>query len=248
MRPMFPSRRHRAARLARLIVLLGLLALAGAPVVEVAAGPARALPPHARYAGRSHAEWSMEWWRFVFRIPPAQNPLNDPTGDNCAVGQSGHVWFLVGTATPDPVVRTCRVPTGTALFFPVVNTLSAVPEDGATAAAVRAASVAIVDEAATDPARLYVTVDGEPVADVAARRVTTPVFAFTGATPNVYSQIGCVAHAPHCYEGLRSTAVADGYYVLLPPLPKGEHTLRIHGEFPAFNNFVADATYHLIVG
>jgi len=38
----------------------------------------------------------------------------------------------------------------------------------------------------------------------------------------------------------------EGFYVMLKPLPVGEHTLTLHGEFPSFD-VVLDVTYHLTV-
>ena len=40
--------------------------------------------------------------------------------------------------------------------------------------------------------------------------------------------------------------VDDGVYVMLRPLPKGEHTLNFKGTFPQFD-FSLDFTYKLIV-
>jgi len=58
------------------------------------------------------------------RFPAASNPILDNTGAYSSVGQSGKVWFLAGTtgsgAVP-PVVRTITIPSGTPLFFPIVN-------------------------------------------------------------------------------------------------------------------------------
>ena len=62
-----------------------------------------------------------QWWQFVTSIPTSVNPGLDQTGADCLVGQGGPVWFLVGTFTNGPVTRTCSVPEGAWLLFPVVN-------------------------------------------------------------------------------------------------------------------------------
>jgi len=50
------------------------------------------------------------------------NPVTDTTGQFCATGQKGAVWFLAGTfGVPSSVSRTCTVPAGQALFFPVIG-------------------------------------------------------------------------------------------------------------------------------
>ncbi len=72
-------------------------------------------------------------------MPKASNPILQEGNVDCGVGQQGHVWFLTGTFNESGVVsRTCRIPAGTALFFPVLNvecsTLEAPPFFGADAA------------------------------------------------------------------------------------------------------------------
>ena len=64
-------------------------------VGNVATSP-RVLPPNAHPHGRSYGEWAAAWWQYVLSVTSAQNPLFDETGANCAVSQTGHVFFLVG--------------------------------------------------------------------------------------------------------------------------------------------------------
>jgi hypothetical protein len=74
---------------------------------------------------------SADWWQWALSIPEAVHPLafvGAESADYCAVGQHSGVWFLGGViaATPvDPiegtVTRTCVVPQGAAIFFPVIN-------------------------------------------------------------------------------------------------------------------------------
>src|SRR5712691_7423620 len=72
--------------------------------------------------GMTYGDWSAAWWQYVLSIPTATNPVFDTTGTNCAIGQSsGPVFFLAGAATTDLVTRTCTVPAGKALLFPIVN-------------------------------------------------------------------------------------------------------------------------------
>src|SRR5262245_38045217 len=88
------------------------LAIAGGPRVE----PFNALP-----AGQSYGRWAAEWWQWVLGIPAAVNPLTDTTGAQCAQRQVDTVWFLAGSAS-GPVVRSCTIPAGVSLFFPLINT------------------------------------------------------------------------------------------------------------------------------
>src|SRR4029077_11807072 len=79
----------------------------------------------AQYPPASHLATS--WWQWVFETPASENPLTDTTGQFAAVNQSGRVWFLAGNPG-GTTVRTITVPSGKALFFPIVNVFDA--EDG----------------------------------------------------------------------------------------------------------------------
>jgi hypothetical protein len=65
-----------------------------------------------------------EWWQWALSIPTKVNPLLDTNGGNCMIGQRGSMWFLAGTFGIDMVTRTCDVPEGKALFFPVINQIN----------------------------------------------------------------------------------------------------------------------------
>lgn len=81
------------------------------------------LPVESRAFGRSYGEWSAAWWQWAYGIPVPVNPLFDETGARCGTGQSGKVWFLAGVfnASGTAVRNDCEVPTGTALFVPILN-------------------------------------------------------------------------------------------------------------------------------
>ena len=79
----------------------------------------------AQYPPASHLATS--WWQWALETPASENPLTDTTGQFAAVNQSGRVWFLAGN-TGGTTVRTITVPSGKALFFPIVNVFDA--EDG----------------------------------------------------------------------------------------------------------------------
>src|SRR5262245_65845670 len=72
----------------------------------------------AQYPPASHLATS--WWKWALETPASENPLTDTTGQFAAVNQSGRVWFLAGNAG-GTTVRTITVPSGKALFFPIVN-------------------------------------------------------------------------------------------------------------------------------
>ena len=82
------------------------------------------IPPHARAYGLSYSEWGTQWWRWAYSFPVDQFPPLQSGDLDCAAGQSGPVWFLAGTAGQGPVTRSCTIPTGKAIFFPIITYLN----------------------------------------------------------------------------------------------------------------------------
>jgi hypothetical protein len=187
-------------------------------------------------------DMTAQWWQLMFSIPSAANPINDTTGSNCMVGQSGPTWFLGGSVTVSPITRSCSIPSGKALFLPVINAanintpgLCGQP-NSQTAKQLRAGIAPLIDGAT----RVSATVDGNAVPNIV--RVQSSVFAIALPADNIFS-IECLQTIP---EGIYSPGVDDGFYVRLPALSVGKHTIHLHGEIPAFN-FVQDITYSLTV-
>jgi hypothetical protein len=193
----------------------------------------------------SFQDLSAEWWQWALSIPTDVNPQLDPTGANAVVGQHGKVWFLAGVFGGGTVTRTCSVPEGTALFFPLINSVNfntpnvcGQGSDNISVEDLRAASAAFVDGATN----LSVTVDMVAIKNL--RRVQSKVFAVALPEENVFdSQCASEGGVP---ARIYSPAVDDGFYVLLDKLSAGEHTLVFHAENPS-QGFVQDVTYMLTV-
>lgn len=184
---------------------------------------------------------SGQWWQWIYSLPSSVNPNLDTTGADCVVGQRGDIWFLAGNFG-GAVTRTCSVPEGKVLFFPVVNssffnspnTCGQGPESFS-AKQMRAAVAPFIDGATNVSA----TLDGRPVKNI--QRVRSEVFEVSLPASNVYEFFGV-----SCASGVYSPAIDDGYYVQLKPLGAGAHELNIHAEVPA-SGFVLDVTYNLTV-
>lgn len=73
--------------------------------------------------GRTYVEWCKSWWNWILSIPKPCNPLLDPDGTYSSRNQpSLNVWFLAGSFGDSAnVKRSCTIPTGRAVLFPVVN-------------------------------------------------------------------------------------------------------------------------------
>ena len=69
----------------------------------------------------SYGEWTARWWQWAMSIPIDKNPLVDTTGEFCAEGQHGPVWFLAGTSGKTHLAeRKCIIPSKESILFPII--------------------------------------------------------------------------------------------------------------------------------
>jgi hypothetical protein len=186
-------------------------------------------------------------------MPVTASPQFD-TAD-CSTGQSGPSWFLAGTFSGGTITRTCTIPAGKALVFPVANAWAdntgcapACPPTSYTPAQLLAIAKSIQNNAT----QLTCTIDGVPVsglANAAPYRVSS-VFSYTlpndpNNVINYFVLNFCGAAAPGCYAagGTVFPAASDGVFVYVSPLPIGKHT--IHFSFAGSPSL--DITYNLTV-
>jgi hypothetical protein len=236
-RPLF-RRASGLVFVATAVALLMAMGPRGATVVD--SDGVRIVDPDHRIFGRTYSELAGEWWNWAFQGPIETFPLFDETGEFCDVGQNGKFWFLAGNFGGTSV-RSCTVPAGKALFFPVVNTLWWAPEDGDTAEELRAIANSFIDPGALT---ISCEINGESVADLFAYRAQSPPGGFTFDIPE-----GSVGTAFGFDAGPRTPAVADGYWIALKPLPEGAHAIHfsaIVGD-PDTPDFELDVTYLLTV-
>jgi hypothetical protein len=220
-------------------------------------------PPQSQFFGQTYSEWSAAWFRWVYSLPSTAHPLLDTA--ECSAGQTGDVWFIGGTRGPNPfppLGRNCTIPAGTALFL----ALAANQWDNEACGASGIQRTTFTES----QLRMFaynnlngflgsrgieidgVDVQGLPACDPSnpstcqsPYRVQSPVYNYTvpafdnllilddGACYNNPSGTG----APYTALG----AVADGVYVMIKPLPVGQHTIRF-GPLPALSRL-----YHITV-
>lgn len=208
------------------------------------------VPPWSTPFGKPFRQWTAEWWQKMFSIPSDSSPLVDETGEDCMVGQNGKVWFLAGSLSGGKIERRCKVPEGTFLFFPVLNSFGVNAPDvcgqvGELSAADMRRNAAPFIDAATG---LHVAIDGRPVGAFNASpqrfRVRSQTFAATFPRDNIFVEPCAGVDPPGFPPGIYSPGVDDGYYVMLKPLPVGYHTLRFSG---ASGDFALEVEYRLKV-
>ena len=193
------------------------------------------LPPDAPAYGLTYEAWTARFAQWSHSLPLAIHPAADPTGALCGLGQAGPVFFLVQAGGQDAVERTCTVPAGTALLLPLLSasctTVEPPPFHGRDEAALRACTEAWFATAV----ELTAVVDGETIPDLERYRVQSDLFAVALPAGNMLG-----------VEPTVTQGVVEGYWLLLAPLPVGEHELRFGGAVPD-SDFSTEVTYHLTV-
>lgn len=200
----------------------------------------RIYAPHSTVRGNTLAEWSAEWWKWAFSQPVDDSALFDQTGELARNGDVGDVFFLAGVVNDSGTVhRTITVPSGTPIFFPVLNNeCSTIEGNGTTEAELLACNDFFIGLASD----LHASVDGNPVPNLTAHRETSGAFGFTLPENNFLQFFGVDAPA-----GFHESSVADGYWVMLKPLSKGYHEINFGGTFGAPVNFTLDISYDVQV-
>lgn len=183
-----------------------------------------------------YARLTAQWWQWILEQPATGNPILDMTGADAANGQpllDRNIFLLAGTFG-GTVARTFAVPANTALFFPLVNSTGVAPKpapqpkpDENQVPQLRTLFAAPLIDSVDE---LHVTLDGVSLLD-SVTRVKSPVFHFTSPDEDALFGAGTF------------TAVSDGYWLFLPPLPTGTHVLNFGGTSDGFTVDVTDTIH-----
>lgn len=209
-------------------------AFAGGSVARAQDKPASATEPLESGAveGRSAGAWTAQWWRWAFSQPLA--PYLDPDGRLCELGQDGPVWFLAGTDGTFRPRRECQVPEGKYLLVPVINMIQMQRAGSANPSSCKQlqAGAAVNNDKLRSAVAML---DGKSLGDVQLRRVRSD---------------GCFRMDPDDPDS--RLAAADGYWLMIKPLPRGQHTLVVGANYGApgepFGDMNQNFEYVLDVG
>jgi hypothetical protein len=194
--------------------------------------PAKVFAPDSNPRDLTYGEWAGRWWAWGMSLPVPGNPLTDTATFDVTEGQSGDVWFLAAPFGTNE--RTGTIPKGKNLLVGLLNTEFSSLEGFATEQEQRDTASFFADFIVVDS--LFCTIDGDAVSDLADFRFQSPQFSFTAPTPWIFGDTGGAG-----------TSVADGFYVMLKSLDRGDHTLHYGGTilFPDGSTASIDMTYHL---
>ncbi|CAN5488208.1 hypothetical protein BH09PLA1_BH09PLA1_02200 [soil metagenome] len=197
--------------------------------------------PHSVVNGRTLEDWSAAIWQKVFSIPVFDhdgttivNPMFDEAPDH-ALPANGNVWFLFGSFFGGDHQRAVRVPEKTPLFVPLINSEWSNPDTPAAPdfmtlpgnhTAAQLANFAAIEANAVD--QLQASLDGQPIPNLFSHRETSPTFSYQLPRRNNIDQV----FFGEDIWGRQYPAAADGFYLMLQPLSRGQHTLSFSGHIP----------------
>jgi hypothetical protein len=201
------------------------------------AGPSRAGNATPQVYGKTIGNWGHAWWQWALNFPTANNLLLQDGDVDCSAGQSGKVWYLAGNfggavGEANPAERTCSIKKGKAIFFPLFNVIRWTPEDCKNERNCRKVASKVIDAITS----WTCTVDDTPCvwsAQIVRGQSDAQPFNIPGGSivDTLFEQD----------PGRRMISIADGYWVMLDPLPPGEHAIHFT------SNGSLDVTYHLTV-
>lgn len=194
-------------------------------------------PADSKPYGLTYGQWAAKWWQWSYSIPEENNPIKDTTGKDCAINQSGPVWFLAGTAGGS-AERTCTIPEGKAIMFPIINWSC----DAVTNPSFKTEAELAKCASPYQHVSMEVSVDGNKINDLENYKTFSPLYNFTMAEGN---DLGLPA-------GTKNEAVSYGYWIMLEPLIVGTHDIQFKGIVTDFtvtapSTFITEVTYHLNV-
>jgi hypothetical protein len=170
--------------------------------------------------GQTFGSWTVKWWQWAMSIPSEMNPLNDQTGENAGIKQpEKDVWFLAGTWATEKLIkvpeREVTVPSDRAILFPVINCEANTIEYPYLKTDDDIINHVIQDENTIVLKEAFINDTAIPIQRVPSDPSLFPLRLLDKDDNNKY---------------IDTRASADGYWVFLKPLPKGEYKIRFGGQ------------------
>jgi len=185
--------------------------------------------------GITFGAWTVKWWQWAFSIPIHINPLIDQSGQHWNIAQpSSDVWFLVGivgghnTTFPH---RNIKIEFGRSILFPVLN-CEANPLEYPNLKTDEDLVRHVVDDVNT-VVKKEVFING-----IRLNPVRVP------SDPRIFKLTINEDNAFRITNSGSSYAAADGYWVFLKPLQRGNYSVRFEGSCE-FGRLNAGANYEI---
>ena len=226
-----------------LVSILSILFLSIALSPIAGSTPVNIFPPGGKPYGLDYPKHIENFWKWSLAIPAKDNPIDDPTGQKCANGQSNtnSSVFYLAFNNGGISERTCKVSAGKGLLIPVMQVeISDKEQPGATPEELKLAAKTDQDSVNS----LYLKIGDKEYSfqDLQKYRMNTDIFEVNYASNGIFGVI----------EGGPSKVAADGYYILTEPLQKGNYTVHYKSSLSCLDpgcaepNFAQDIKYNII--
>jgi hypothetical protein len=170
--------------------------------------------------GKTYGNWTVEWWRWALSTPKSINPVIDKFGEYaCIEKQDRDVIFLAGKLAEEEgsfPERRCTIPANKSILFPVINCECNPLEYPELKTYHDLIDHVRRDEDTIISRECYVNGRRVPALRISSDPI---VFRVSMAEDNIFEVKG----------GGSTYASADGYWVFLKPLDKGQHRITFQG-------------------
>jgi len=170
-------------------------------------------------------------------MPIQINPMDDITGEHCEEGQGSLPVFFLSGSGGSVAERTCTVPAEKAILVPVSTVECSFAEQSGTNE--QELNTCAEEDQSSNPI-LFLSVDGRQIQQIEKYRVHSRAFNVTFPENAVFGA-----------KAGPSLAVSDGYWIILEPLPPGEHEIHFKSSLTNPTTgilfFTSDEMYHLNV-
>jgi hypothetical protein len=187
--------------------------------------------------GIPYEEWIAKWWQWNIGIPSDKHPRFDYQAEKCGANQSGPVWFLSDLGASGKETRSCTVPSGKAILFPI---LSGQCDYGIKEVENNDNKLTECAVKGNDFSTVSASIDGTDLKNLKDYRTTSKFFNITIPRDNVFEA------DPGTFR-----SVVDGFFVFLEPLPPGRHEIRFYDRvlnpIESGYNHEKEVTYHMEV-
>jgi hypothetical protein len=187
--------------------------------------------------GLSYEDWTIKWWQWLLSMPIQINPMDDITGEHCEEGQGSLPVFFLSGSGGSVAERTCTVPAEKAILVPVSTVECSFAEQSGTNE--QELNTCAEEDQSSNPI-LFLSVDGRQIQQIEKYRVHSRAFNVTFPENAVFGA-----------KAGPSLAVSDGYWIILEPLPPGEHEIHFKSSLTNPTTgilfFADEVKYHLNV-
>jgi hypothetical protein len=200
-------------------------------------------PPGSKPYSLTYAEHIKNFWKWSLGVPANENPVNDPTGEKCANGQSNtnssvfYLTFNNGGISE----RTCKVLAGKGLFIPVMQ-VEWSDKEAPGASVEELHTSAKKDQDSVNSLYLKIGDKEYKYKDLLKYRTHTDDFEVVFPDKGIFGIV----------KGGVSKAVADGFYIITEPLTNGTYPIHFKSSLIcpdpdcAEPNFAQDIKYNII--